>query len=239
MAPLSPQVQLALAGLRLLADTPSGLSLDRLAPALAASPDRLLEVLGPLQHAGWVRREEGPDDLVRYLRPVPPPTLQEVIEAIEGSTSIDDCVLHPGVPCGGLRSAAVCSQHHAWTRQLASSALSVTLLAGAGTWTGQGAMTQNRPRQPGLAPGTNDARRPADPAAHNDESPRDTPGAPIDGTVPASAAPHDAASGAVAAFPKVAASEFGVPGTSGSALGGAGSALPTSARSSGSNILSC
>jgi DNA-binding IscR family transcriptional regulator len=239
MASVSPQVHLALASLRLLAGTASGLSLERLASAVAAPPDRLLEVLGPLQHAGWVRREEGPDDLVRYLRPVPPPTLQEVIEAIEGSTPIDDCVLHPGVPCGGLRSAPVCSQHHAWTRQLASSALSVTALAGAGTWTGQGGMTQDRPRQPGLAPGMGDARRPAVPAAHDDESPRDVPGAPTNRTVPASATPRDAARGAAAPSPSVAASEPGVPGTTGSAPGAAGPALPASAPSSVSDVLPC
>ena len=131
---VSPQVQLALGALRALAGAASGLPVERLASAMDTPPDRLLEVLGPLQHAGWVRREEGASDVVHFLHPVPPPTLQELIEAIEGATPIDDCVLHPGASCGALRSAPVCGQHHAWTRQLTSSALAATVLVGTGAW---------------------------------------------------------------------------------------------------------
>ena len=132
MPALSFQVRLALDALRSLAGAPSPLPVEPLASALAVPTDRLLAVLGPLQYAGWVRREPTDDDTVRYLRPVPPPTLQEVIEAIEGSAPIDDCVLNPGVPCGGLRSAPVCAGHRAWTDQLTASALTVGGLIGTG-----------------------------------------------------------------------------------------------------------
>ncbi len=128
--PLHGQTTLALRVLRALASERADWSLARLAAALGTREDRLLLVLAPLTQAGWVTRDRSGANTVRDARPEPPPTLQEVIEAIEGSGPIDDCVLRPGVACGALRSAPVCAQHDEWTRLLTGRALDALALLG-------------------------------------------------------------------------------------------------------------
>lgn len=128
--PLHGQTTLALRVLRALASDQADWSVARLAAALGTRPDRLFLVLAPLTQAGWVTRDPTGVDTVRDAHPEPPPTLQEVIEAIEGSGPIDDCVLRPGVACGALRSAPVCAQHDDWTRLLTGRALDALALLG-------------------------------------------------------------------------------------------------------------
>ena len=131
--PLHGQTILALRVLRALASDRAGWSVARLAAALGTPPDRLLLVLAPLTQAGWVTRDPTGVDTVRDAHPEPPPTLQEVVEAIEGSGPIDDCVLRPGVACGALRSAPVCARHDDWTRLLTGRALDALALLGFAT----------------------------------------------------------------------------------------------------------
>jgi DNA-binding IscR family transcriptional regulator len=131
MPELSGQAALALRTLRALADTAAGADVARLAATLATTEDRLLELFAPLTYAGWVTRDAADPSLFRYTRPVPPPTVHEVIDAVDGAGAIDDCVLRPGVGCAALASAAVCTEHHAWQRQLNRSALLAVPLVGA------------------------------------------------------------------------------------------------------------
>ena len=129
MDTLSGQTDLAIRTLRDLASSAAGTSLERLATALETTSDRLLLILAPLTHAGWVERGLAGPDTFRYTRPDPAPTLHEVVEAIEGSTPIDDCVLRPGVPCGAFQSASVCVAHHEWLGELNASVLPAVPLA--------------------------------------------------------------------------------------------------------------
>ncbi len=129
MDTLSGQSDLAVRALRILARNAGGTSLERLASALGTTSDRLLAVFAPLTHAGWVERGSGGPDMFRYTRPIPAPTLHDVIEAVEGSTPIDDCVLRPGVSCAAFQSAPVCVAHAEWLRELNASAIVALPLA--------------------------------------------------------------------------------------------------------------
>ena len=129
MDTLSGQSDLAVRALRILASHAGGTPLERLASALGTTSDRLLAVFAPLTHAGWVERGSGGPDMFRYTRPNPAPTLHEVVEAVESSTPIDDCVLRPGVSCAAFQSAPVCVAHVEWLRELNASAIVALPLA--------------------------------------------------------------------------------------------------------------
>ena len=146
MVTFDGQTDLAVRALQILANNLGGASLERLALALGTPPDRLLAVVAPLTHAGWVERGQSGPDMFRYTRPKPAPTLHEVVEAVEGSTPIDDCVLRPGVSCAAFQSASVCVAHVEWLRELNASALVAFPLAALLRPTGPG---------PGPTPGTN------------------------------------------------------------------------------------
>ena len=128
MATVSGQSDLAVRALGILAARAGDTSLERLASVLGTTSDRLLAVVGPLTHAGWVERGAGPDTF-RYMQPRPAPTLHEVVEVVEGSTPIDDCVLRPGVSCAAFQSAPVCVAHVEWLRELNASAIVALPLA--------------------------------------------------------------------------------------------------------------
>ena len=119
---ISGQSALALRTLRALSRTSRSLGIEHLAVAVGTSPDVLLELFAPVTHAGWVERDAAAS-MFRYTRPVPPPTVHEVVDAVEGTGVIDDCVLRPGVSCAALQGAEVCGDHAAWGRLLNENAL--------------------------------------------------------------------------------------------------------------------
>ena len=134
---VSPQTELGLSALRVLAHWLKDWDPSDLAGALDAPPDMLREVVARLAAAGWVHAAVRSGRLTyRYTDPQPAPTLYETIQAIEGASVADDCVLGLG-PCAGLTGGSVCAGHHAWLRELGWSALIATPLgpaaAGRGT----------------------------------------------------------------------------------------------------------
>ncbi len=127
-ASVSPQTELGLSALRVLAHWPKDWEPSHLADALGARPDLLGEVVARLAAAGWVHVAVRSGRLTyRYTDPQPAPTLYETIQAVEGASVADDCVLGLG-PCGGLSGGPACTAHHAWLRDLGWSALIATPL---------------------------------------------------------------------------------------------------------------
>jgi len=125
---VSPQTQLGLGALRVLAHWPRDWAPADLAEALGARPDLLAEVVSRLVAAGWVHAAVRSGRLsYRYADPQPAPTLYETIQAVEGASVADDCVLGLG-PCAGLSGGATCTAHTAWLRELGWSALIATPL---------------------------------------------------------------------------------------------------------------
>ena len=159
MSTLAGRTHLAVRALQVLARRAEGTSVDSVAAALEATPDVVLDILAPLAHAGWVERSAGGPDAFRYMRPIPAPTLHDVVEAVEGSTPIDDYVLRPGISCAGFRTAPVCVAHADWLRELNASALVAIPLAALLRATGPG---------PGSTPGTKGSRLSAFAEPHGD-----------------------------------------------------------------------
>lgn len=87
---------------------------DALAAAIGTTPGFLGQVLTPLVHAGWVRSAFGPTGGYRYASPATPPSLLDVIVAVEGPMRHDECVLHNGTRCALVSGAPVCALHEGW-----------------------------------------------------------------------------------------------------------------------------
>jgi hypothetical protein len=127
-AAVSPQTELGLSALRVLAHWPKNWEPLDLADALGARTDLLGEVVSRLAAARWVHTAVQSGRLTyRYTDPQPTPTLYETIQAVEGASVADDCVLGLG-PCAGLSGGPVCTAHHAWLHELGWSALIATPL---------------------------------------------------------------------------------------------------------------
>ena len=165
-AAVSPQTELGLGALRVLAQWPTDWDPSHLADALGARADLLAEIVARLVAAGWVHATLRSGRLTyRYADPQPAPTLDELIHAVEGASVADDCVLGLG-PCAGLSGGPVCAAHGAWLRELSWSALIVTPLLptaaargalpdGARTWPAGDADLAAAPAR-ALAPGVDD-----------------------------------------------------------------------------------
>jgi Rrf2 family protein len=81
-----------------------------LADELGTTPGNLAHAMAPLVGRGWVHSEPGPTGgyaLVTGLRDV---SVLEVIEAVEGPTDTERCVLEPR-PC---RDGGPCALHQPW-----------------------------------------------------------------------------------------------------------------------------
>lgn len=113
---ITRKTDLAILALRMLAQEPETWTSDELATAVATTSGFLGQVLSPLVHAGWIHSTFGPGGGYRYTFPATPPSLLQVITAIEGPLREDECVLHTGLPCGGVTGGPVCALHAGWLR---------------------------------------------------------------------------------------------------------------------------
>jgi Rrf2 family protein len=107
---------LALQALWALMDDEYRLKGAELADRTDASPAFVAQVMTPLVKSGWVDSEPGRSG--GYLLTADPDSISvlEVIEAVEGPTDSDWCVLQ-AAPCS---SAERCALHDAWARSRAT-----------------------------------------------------------------------------------------------------------------------
>ncbi len=101
---------LAIKALRHLAADSEPWGTEALADRVSTTPGFLGPVLASFERTGWVESTLGG---YRYAAS-PAPSLLEVIEAIEGPTRRDACVLHEGKPCGVASGEPFCALHEAW-----------------------------------------------------------------------------------------------------------------------------
>lgn len=81
-----------------------------LAEAIDTTQAYLPQIMSPLVHMGWVDSKRGPTG--GYQLAADPVTISvlDLIEAVEGKTDTETCVLRGG-PCGG---ATQCAIHEPW-----------------------------------------------------------------------------------------------------------------------------
>jgi DNA-binding IscR family transcriptional regulator len=113
---ISVRTDLALRALRLLADEPRVWTATALAQSVGTAPDEIRRAMGAFVRAGWVVSSSGPSGGYLYTRPATQPSLLGVIEAIEGPTVPDACVLHDGKRCGLISGEPLCELHEGWLR---------------------------------------------------------------------------------------------------------------------------
>ena len=113
---ISRRTDLGLKALRILAAEPRVWTASALADAVATTPGFISQAMAAFVHAGWVYSGSGPSGGYLYARPTRPPSLLEVIEAIEGPTAPDACVLHEGKRCGLISGEPLCELHEGWLR---------------------------------------------------------------------------------------------------------------------------
>jgi Rrf2 family iron-sulfur cluster assembly transcriptional regulator len=109
---VSRRADLASRALLLLAKEGERLKAGELAARIGTTAGFLSQVLTPLVARGWVRSEPGPRGGYLATPHASNVSLLEVIEAIEGPTDTERCVLEDR-PCGG---AAACPLHRPWDR---------------------------------------------------------------------------------------------------------------------------
>ncbi len=113
---ISRRTDLALKALRFLAGEPRVWTASALAEAVATTPSFINQAMAAFVHAGWVYSSPGPAGGYLYAQPAPPPSLLQVIEAIEGPTPVDACVLREGKRCGLISGEPLCALHEGWLR---------------------------------------------------------------------------------------------------------------------------
>ena len=116
MLSVSRRTDFGLRALRILAREPRVWTAAALAQAAWTAPDEIHRAMGPLVRAGWVVSSSGPSGGYLYARPATPPSLLQVIEAIEGPTVPDACVLQDGKRCGLISGEPLCQLHEGWLR---------------------------------------------------------------------------------------------------------------------------
>lgn len=117
---------LAICALGLLGSTAGRLKTAELASRLGAAPSFMAQVLTDLGRTGWVESSPGPNgghDLLVDLAEI---SVIDVIEAMEGPTDTERCVVATS-PCG---TDGHCALHQAWTeaRSVLLSHLSATTI---------------------------------------------------------------------------------------------------------------
>lgn len=107
---------LAIRALRTLADGPDRMPGDDLAAAVGTTRGFLVQVMGPLVRARWVRSTPGPQGGYRLRAPSGAVTVLDVIEAIEGPLESTMCVLEPDRDCPVAHpgTSRPCALHDPW-----------------------------------------------------------------------------------------------------------------------------
>lgn len=105
---------LAVRSLGVLAQTDVRLKGPALAELVDATPAFLAQVMAPLVRAGWIRSDPGPSGGYALVVKTDEISVLDVIEAIEGPTERDRCVLQDR-PC---EEAGPCALHVPWKRAL-------------------------------------------------------------------------------------------------------------------------
>ncbi len=83
-----------------------------LAAAIGTTPAFIPQVMMPLVQRGWVQSEPGPTGGYRRAVELAAVSMLDLIEAVEGPTVTDTCVLRGG-PCPAEEN---CALHDAWMR---------------------------------------------------------------------------------------------------------------------------
>ncbi len=113
---ISRRTDLGLKALKLLAREQRVWTASALAEAVSTTPGFISQAMAAFVRAGWVYSGSGPSGGYLYARPAVPPSLLAVIEAIEGPTVPDACVLHEGKKCGLISGEPLCELHEGWLR---------------------------------------------------------------------------------------------------------------------------
>ena len=113
---INVKTDLGLKALRVLASERRVWTASALADRVSTTPMFIREAMGAFVKAGWVYSGPGPSGGYLYADVSPAPSLLDVIEAIEGPTAPDRCVLHNGERCGLLSGRPLCELHDGWIR---------------------------------------------------------------------------------------------------------------------------
>jgi Rrf2 family protein len=113
---INVRTDLGLKALRILAREPRVWTASALAEKVSTTPLFIKEAMGAFVRAGWVYSGPGPSGGYLYASPSSSPSLLEVIEAIEGPTAPDLCVLREGQRCGLISGRPLCELHEGWVR---------------------------------------------------------------------------------------------------------------------------
>ncbi len=100
------------------------------AKAVGTSSNYLPQILKPLSERGWVIGTPGPGGGYRLVADLDRLSVLEVIEAMEGETDQDECVLR-GAPCP---TPEPCALHHSWQRARAALLAELGSTSVASTW---------------------------------------------------------------------------------------------------------
>ncbi len=126
---LSKRTDLALKALTFL-HALSGATGHAMARAIGTTSNYLPQVLKPLTERSWVSGTPGPGGGYRLNVDLAELSVLDVIEAMEGATELDECVLR-GAPCPAPEP---CALHESWSRargallaELGSTSVAATL----------------------------------------------------------------------------------------------------------------
>ena len=109
---ITRKTDLAVRALRVLDGVDGRVKGSRLAELINSTPGFVPQVVAPLVKKRWVRSDPGPTGGYVLIVGLDEISLLDVIEAVEGPTDVDLCVLDGG-PCD---EAERCAVHDAWNR---------------------------------------------------------------------------------------------------------------------------
>jgi len=101
---------LAVEALQALLDAGDSVQSPELAAAIETTTSFLPQIMAPLVKKGWVESKRGPNGGYRLVADPESVSVLDLIEAVEGTTDTETCVLRGG-PCGGRDN---CSFHEPW-----------------------------------------------------------------------------------------------------------------------------